>query len=209
MTLFSRLLIILTFFFVNNDIIAQYRYTFGPSSILHVNGKTNINRFQCISCEQITDRALNFTESIDHSIVTFSNGNLDIDVFQMDCGRKEMNKDFQKTLKADQFPQIKLSLISAETTQHERLLNCDQWASYRVFVNITIADVCHTEEVFAQVQKVDDSHFLCRGNMVVSFTDFGLEVPTAMLGLIRVKNALQIEFDLDIIVEQDDTQATH
>src|SRR5690606_5381559 len=125
---------------------------------------------------------------------------LKIDVNQLDCGSKPMNKDLQKTLKADEFPYITIALKEAQNLECDNILECDQWTAFETVANITLAQVTKTVSIPVQIMKTDQHRFRVSGSVKLSFSDFKLEPPTALLGLIKVKESLDIRFDLDVIL---------
>ena len=204
-------LLFITFVFIQSSFLiitpklktgfTHKEYKLRPSSILEVNGKTNINSFSCTSRERALRGKLSYQLEAETTTINFQNTKLKIAIQQLDCGAKAINKDLHKALQSDGYPNITIDLIQLFNLECKNLGNCDSWVNFEAVADIII--VCTSKSVYipVQVKKLDDFSYRIRGSKNLELCDFGIEPPTAMMGLIKVKNKIEINFDLFVDLE--------
>ena len=200
----SFLLILFEMLFVNgidriasND-MTSLDYRINSSSVLEVNGKTNINSFCCTAKETFSTKKLRYRQNSNGSLYMFEDAKLTLQTQNLDCGRKAINKDMKKTLQADKYPNIILHLKEIRNTACNDLSACNELTEVLAVADITIT--CNTIKYNfpVVVTKFTDSQFRVMGGTTLQLCDFEIEAPTALLGLIKVDDKLQIDFDLFI-----------
>jgi hypothetical protein len=140
----------------------------------------------------------------EHSIV-FTPMALDFSILNFDCGGIGINKDFRKALKAETYPNLLISPI--ELSFDPAFPN-----QYQSLVTISLAGKDNTiplelftlfpESRIASNQK--QSHrYIFAAEKKLLMTDFNIEPPRPLFGLIQVKNELVIE--LMILIENRST----
>lgn len=156
-------------------------------SEVSISGTSNVNSFRC---------CYNITKLEDPIPVSFESNNKNM-VFQstmlelksdcFDCGHKAINKDFKGLLKTEQFPRIKLKLISIEKASE--LKN-----TYNAKVEINIAEIINSYTFPVQVTRNEDIHII--GDLSIDLRDYQLEAPKKMMGLIIVHPDVVVNFNL-------------
>jgi hypothetical protein len=160
-------------------------------SRLAINGESNVNNFRCV-----VDRYYNadnlHLHSSQGSDYLFSENRIVINLMEFDCGRNLITRDFRESLNARREPEMVINFLSLDNLPTENAHNEDLTGSLR----ITIAGA--TNEVQITFSSNNDGNGTTRlnGSKVFHFSDFGLEPPARMLGLIHVKNELEVSFDL-------------
>ena len=171
-------------------------YLIKETSVLEVHGKTNINSFCCTSMESFENKTLNYFLDVEMGSVKMEGAKLKLTTNLLDCGKKVITKDMRKTLQSDKYPNIVLELKEIQNTKCHDLNSCDEWVDLWAIVDITLT--CETNRysfpVFAK--KLDEHIFRVSGDTSLQLCDFDIEAPTALLGLIKVKDGLNISFDL-------------
>lgn len=158
-----------------------------PMSTLCVEGKTNVNEFNCDFDVATINSKIPVTYSSKGESVNFSNATLILNNDCFDCGSKGINKDFNKLLKTESHPQIILTLNNLYLkTHHENTVEAS--------VCIKMAGVEKQYNVPVELNQKDNLDV--RGQMLLKISDFNLEPPQKMLGLIKVKNTITINFNL-------------
>jgi hypothetical protein len=164
---------------------------FVEGSTLTINGKSNITEFSCVSEHELTQRALAIEAATSTKSVTVSGAQLQLEVHKFNCGRAPINRDFRATLKAEQHPHIVLKL-------DEIIYNSDAPNYIQALMTINIAGVDRNEIVEIEVTDPSKEIVAVKGAKRLKITDFNLTPPTAMFGLIKVEDELDISFDLKI-----------
>lgn len=162
-----------------------------PESTLEIQGKTNINKFNCIfGVDNITSPfQVNFQESENN--LTFKNTQIVLDNDCFDCGNNMMNKDLRKLLKSEDYPNIKLALVQVHKTSKKNGSLAE--------VDISLAGI--TKRYFLAVNVIQGQHLSYSGSMDLDINDFNLEPPKKLMGAVKVNNIIQIVFDLKVTPE--------
>lgn len=205
---FASLLIILVGF-TNfgaswNSDFKLIEYQIRPTSLLEVNGKTNVNSFCCNSNERFQNSNLGYKFEEKGSLIYFQNTKFDIKIEQLDCGKKKINKDLFKALKVKDYPNITIDLKEVINLESNDLSLCIDWMEFEAITDITIT--CETRQLSIPilVKKLDSESYRIKGGTTLQLCDFDVEAPTALLGLIKVKDAIEFNFDLYVDIKSAD-----
>ena len=162
-----------------------------PQSQLLISGDTNISEFSCNFESKMlpSNCAVTFTDK--GNAIAFRNAVLVLNNRGFDCGNKQINKDFHALLQTGEHPSIILELkeISLKTA-----------TSAVARVNIKIAG---KEKLYELPVKVLSTPATCfEGKLQLDINDFGLEPPKKAFGLIKVKEDIEVSFNL-MVAEQE------
>ena len=165
---------------------------FSNQSKLSINGKSNVNDFQCISNHDLRQDSLNFTYQYTGESILVTNVNLNLEVNQFDCGKRGINRDFRNTLKHEEHPFIQITL-------NEVILDDSaDFSPSAAMLSIEIAGVKREYQVPLSEFSRQENSILVGGTKALQMTDFNLDPPTALFGLVQVSDELDIVFDLVI-----------
>lgn len=125
-----------------------------------------------------------------------------------DCGNDRMTRDLQETLRMEEHPEIRFELVDArvvdETVDDS---TPSSWHPVEALGTLTIAGTKRLMRIQATVRALDEAHFRLRGCTPIRMTYFGIDPPTKALGLIRVHNEVEVQFDLLAQPEEGSTDA--
>ena len=175
-------------------------YVLGPKSTLELNGKTNVNAFCCSSQESFPKGEITYQLDDGNATFYFKKTDLKINIQQLDCGARAINKDLQKALQSDQHPIINIALKQASNLECSQSMECDRWVEFEAIADISLACVTKTVSIPVHIKKLRDNQFRIAGNTTIYFKDFNLQPPTALMGFIKVKESIDIRFDLDAVL---------
>jgi hypothetical protein len=118
---------------------------------------------------------------------------------ELDCGKNAINKDLLKTLKADEYPNITLELCSLTFIEgaHD-----DEWQKVKAETFLTIAGTTRTMNMMVKAKQSGENKFKVKTSEELKLTDFGIEPPTALLGLVKVKDEMILHLDLEVKVSK-------
>jgi len=151
-------------------------------------GSTNVNKFTC-RFDYYNNDTLQYLRNHRTGKLNFSNNRMTIPVRSFDCGAKQISKDFRKTLKSEIYPELTIAFRSLENPFRENDCFIDG------VIDITLAGVTTTYTV-GYLVRLDKNTIFLNGIHPVNFSDFGLEAPTKLQGLIKVDEVLNVEFNL-------------
>jgi len=187
--------------FENSEPVFQYKeYLLGPNSTLEINGKTNINSFCCSSKEGFPKGSVSYQLENETATFYFKNTDLKINIQQLDCAVRSINRDLRKTLQADEYPTITIALKQASNLDCSNTLDCDRWIEFEAIADITLTCVTKTFSIPIYIKKKNENQFQITGTTTLFFKEFGLVPPSALMGLIKVKESIDIKFDLYVIL---------
>lgn len=173
---------------------AQTVITPDAESKLWIEGRSNINRFSCMA-EEYEGEAIIGSQTIrefagqsDEQIRL----ELKIPVRSFECGRSRMNRDLYDALKSDEFFYITFDFKDARTLPGS---NTD---SYKLEIEgvLTIAGTSRDIKFEAEGFLLDNNQMRAIGQKTIRMSDYNVEPPTGLLGLVRAENELTVHFDL-------------
>ncbi len=162
------------------------------SSTLYLEGSSNVSNFSCVWRQDKPLGAFVFSPNSQGDSLHFSGAGIDIEIRTLDCGNQRMNHDLYQTLNASLFPHIDIALHEATLMN----IGDHEYSTYKTLVDITMNNHKLKTGVELDVQSMGESTWSFRGRKKLKMSDFNVDPPTAMLGLVRVKDEITIVFDL-------------
>jgi len=124
--------------------------------------------------------------------IRFVKNRMSVPVRSFDCGARPISKDFWETLQAERYPRLEIRLWS---------LHCNSirdGSRVRGQVDISLAGVTKRFTIEYEIITQRGNIIRLKGRQPVQFSDFALKAPEKFNGLIKVKEILDVEFDLVI-----------
>lgn len=179
--------------------VFSFQSTFVPlnESRLWIQGSSNVNQFECFAENYAGEATVPNMEEAP-SVINASSEllllKIDIEVDSFDCGKQRMNKDLQKALQAEKFPEI--TFLYQDATLLSEPQNRSDGFELRVHGLLTVAGT--TKEIYftTEAYYINQQRVRAVGETTINMADFGVEPPTALMGLIRANEELTVNFDL-------------
>jgi hypothetical protein len=178
----------ISFTTVEEDIV--HNLIVQPSSAILIDGKSNVNKFRCTSDQYNGSDTLIF-KTVNNKTV-FVRGNVKLNASGFDCGMRAITKDFAETINVEKFPFITIEFISFEEVLHYKTTE-ERFLSK---LKLTLASVSKTVELRCGAKKDAQGLIHLKGARNFTFSDFGLDPPEKMGGLIKVDEKLNVNFHL-------------
>lgn len=159
------------------------------NSKLGVVGSTNVNTFNCdLNFEDINSKIKAFYQK-DGNKIKFQDAYLKLSNECFDCGSRLMNKDFLEMLDTKNHPYIILDLkeIAKNPKRPEEVI---------ALVNISMAGHSNFYSIWLTTQQ--SNNLKASGCLSLKLSDFDLEPPKKVMGLVVVEDAIDINLDLNI-----------
>jgi len=112
---------------------------------------------------------------------------LKLGIKNFDCGRRGINRDFRNSLKSDEYPTIDLKLLSFAPS--DSLLE-----EVNVLISLAGAEKKYILEFTSSYSS--DGIVKIEGEQKLAMSDFNIDPPRALFGLIKVQDELTITFTL-------------
>lgn len=171
----------------------SYKILLNDSSRLIINGSSNIIDYSCELTQELSLKPLIVNVTTKNRSFYTENAQLYLQVNLFDCGLAKMNRDFQETLKAEEYPIMKIQVNQIYQNLPGDLNLTD---SLSANVIITIADVSNYYDIKFSYRVRSDGLIEINGSQFMQMQDFAIEPPTTFFGLIRVYGELEIELKL-------------
>lgn len=159
-------------------------------SYLKILGTTNVNTFSCGYVGKIAADTLSIHMQWEEDRILLNDAILEVEVARFDCGQSVMNKDFRKLLQYEEFPDLKINILSlmiSSQTHYEALAK----------VNIKIAGKEGVYEVPVRRDEDKEEQYYT-GRQAINIRDFSLEPPKKFLGMVEVDEEVVIDFRLNL-----------
>ncbi len=164
------------------------------SSVLRVDGSTNINTFNCMVPDYASQDTLTCTKNPGRDPGILMTGHLSLPVFSFDCHNSMMTADLRKTLKAKSFPMLNISFLSLKKFPELKTTpeNISGW------VNIELAGVMKKYEVSYTLSMDEQKIIHLVGTRSINFSDFNITPPKKLGGIIQTRDRLDVAFHLSL-----------
>jgi hypothetical protein len=184
------------------DLRSAKTYRIGTQSRLTLEGTTNVNHFSCDCLESFPAQVF-YVDKLDdeNCSIVFRETALNLKVRSLDCGNKMMNKDMYDALNAHMFPNIQIELLRVSEERCDLLGEEMNWVKFIAHSRITLNGEQKDYWINVIVRKTGHNQFRFIGDKVLSMKDFGIEPPTAALGMVKVYDEIKISLDMQVIVE--------
>jgi len=170
------------------------RWIVQKTSTLSINGRTNINRFSCTVNEYTEPDTITCLKSAyinDPQGIPLT-GVLRINIEDFNCRNRMMTGEFKKTLKSKLYPQLKILFINLEKMP----FSGNDAEIIKGNVDIELAGISRRFEIAYTSCGTDASGLQLVGSRTFGFSDFQLQPPQKMGGLVRVNDRLNVQFIL-------------
>ncbi|PRY49185.1 hypothetical protein B0I27_11270 [Arcticibacter pallidicorallinus] len=191
---FALLTFLLSSFSLHKSSPAPTRWVVMNGGSLRVKGTTNINTFNCdISGYSTPDTILLYRGQMQEGLLPLR-GRIGLNVKLFDCHHAVMTADLRKTLKAKEFPQLKIIFISLEKFPNLS----SRESKIKGTVDIELAGKVKRFLVDYTFKLDNQRNIQLLGERDVNFSDFGLTPPRKLGGMIQTDNKLSVEFKLTL-----------
>lgn len=167
------------------------RLVLQPGSRLTIEGTSNLHAWSCAASAIVADIRTQMNEAGTTEAVDFVS--IEIPVARIECKNDKMNENLVKALRAESNPRI-----AFRTTGPRNLPVPDPLgrvsASFRG--NLTVAGVTKPVNLAVQATTNPDGSIRITGSKAFLMTQFGIDPPTAMLGMLKTANRFTVRFDL-------------
>ncbi|GAB3914654.1 YceI family protein [Mucilaginibacter boryungensis] len=165
-----------------------FRLTPEKDATIKVLGSSNVHDWTLTSSAMESQGEFKIDENQLHSIAAFT---FSVNAKSLKSEHESMDSRTYKTMKADQYPKVTYKLASAT-------INPAGKNKYQVKAtgDLTIAGVTQTIIMNITATVNPDNTITVTGSENLKLTDYKIEPPSFMLGAMKVKNDLTIQFNL-------------
>jgi len=181
---------------------SQVQYLPHPDSRLWIEGSSNVNQFECVAREYNGDAIIR--REISGGVDSFENDDqlsirVEIHVEGFECGRSRMNRDLRNALKSSRFPTI--TFVFGNAVQINSAPETNGAIRFEVSGILTVAGNSQNVTFELDGNFLDDGRIRVTGKKEIKMTDYDVEPPTGLFGLVRADDELTVHFDLYVLEE--------
>lgn len=169
-----------------------------PQSILQIQGKTNVNSFQCYCAPPASVVNVNAESSSETQKINFKKAELTVLTKSLDCRHKIMNRDMYQTLKAEYYPTITLSLSQVLIPLNNINARWKLEGPVTTEAFLTLAGMKRKIDLLVTISQPFSNIYRFTAKKSLLLTDFGITPPTVLMGMVKVKNEIILDIDLYI-----------
>ncbi|MDX1630122.1 MAG: YceI family protein, partial [Fulvivirga sp.] len=167
-----------------------------PGSTISLEGKTNINSFNCLNCEEIVNYSSKVQVEVTNDSWKLDNAFLNIKAAGFDCEINELTRDFKELLCVESYPYLKIKVKKLK-----KVSTSNDYTIYNATIDLTIAGTKNEVVVPITADQQEDK-VICTGQTKIDVTDFNITPPTKMFGLIKVKKEILVNFYLELQINE-------
>lgn len=164
-------------------------------SQMMIHGEANIHHFSCHLRNAFDSTPFKLRGVLEGKRIYLKVGRINIPVNKLDCGADKINEDMVDLLKGKNHPEIFLDFLDFSAPEWKKkgeFLNSTAHAK----INITLAGVTIPYFVHLDMVKVNDNNILLSGQKKLKMTDFKIKPKTYLFGLVKIKELIEIDFEL-------------
>lgn len=150
---------------------------------ISIKGSSNVNEFELINASP----SISETSEADTNNGTFRKIQIAVDNFT--SPNEQMIEDFKKMVDAGSYPFITIFIEQKELADFDETTGLTNFKT-----KISIAGVSGNYTVPCIIESKLDGGYYLDGSFPIKLTDFGIEPPEKLLGLVQVKNKVFINF---------------
>lgn len=181
----------------SSNTVKSLKVVLEKNSNLVINGKTNVNKFQCAYEGALPYDTMAVEVNGADNKFFIDNAQASVQVKRFDCGAGGITNDFRDLLKADQHPLLKINILSFTMKPSDE--SDHQWDQGKAEVEFTIAGESVVYPVNFDILDQDHDQFYV-GTLTIDITDFSLQPPSKFLGLLVVNKEVEIDFKINLQV---------
>ena len=180
------MLLFISFIFITGCLQAQSLKVNSKTSTMTIYGTTNVHDFK----SKVTQIKGEVVVSSSKKIQSL---NVEIPVRSIKSGEKGMDTKTYEAFNEGKFPTISFQLADASSLQ----INGDD-ISVTLTGNLTMAGTTRKISFKTTGKNLKPGAYEFKGSIALKMTDFKMKPPTAMLGVMKVGDAITLKFDINV-----------
>jgi polyisoprenoid-binding protein YceI len=181
-----HMMLFVSIIFITGNIQAQSLRINSKTSSMTIYGTTNVHDFKS-KVEQING------ELVVSSSKKIQSLNVEIPVRSIKSGEKGMDNKTYEAFNDKKFPRITFQLVDVSSLQ----ISGDE-INVIVSGNLTMAGTSRRISFKTTGKKLKPGTYEFKGSIPIKMTDYKMKPPTAMLGVMKVGDAITLKYDINL-----------
>jgi hypothetical protein len=166
------------------------RWVVAGNSSLNIEGRSNLSPFCCEVTKYLESDTLQYVKNESTRQFVFNNSSLTVNINDFDCHQRIITHDFRKTLKANQNRFLKIQFISLDA------FDARNPQTVRGKVEILLAGQIKCTTIDFKTSPTSTGLIQMNGTKTLLFSEFNLTPPKKLAGFIRIKEEINVNFQL-------------
>lgn len=158
-------------------------------SQVEILGKTSLSDFRCAAPLRLPGKAFEWQESQSYNV---RNVLLPIYIRSLNCGNRLFNEVMYGALRAKKFPNIVIEVREVVIP----LIPVSNEMSVRFYATVQLNGYTKAYWISAKTSRRSSNTFRVIGKQALKMTDFGVQPPIAVGGVVQTMNDIVIGFDI-------------
>jgi polyisoprenoid-binding protein YceI len=166
-----------------------------PGSEVSIAGTSNVHDFSCKTnrINAYIDVDPGYAKDLTKLTRPIVSVQVNIAVRSLSCGKKQMDENMYKTLKADQNQLIKYTLSGYDLVDPSSTAFAAKTKG-----TLMIMGKEKVVEIKVDAARLAEGRATAQGEETLLMSDFGIKPPSFMLGTLRVGNEIKVKFNLKL-----------
>jgi hypothetical protein len=177
------------------DALTVYKSAAKPDNTFNVHGDSTLHQFTIDVSQysiQLDAPSLKTKEDLQSSLTSNSlQLHVLVSVKGLESGKKKMNKIMWDALQAKQFKEI---TFSSQNSVHQEMPGNQSSVTFNG--DLTISGQTRPISLVTTIEVTPTLKI--QGSFDLKMTDFGIPPPTAMMGMMKTKDPIQVEFEWNL-----------
>jgi len=161
------------------------KFNFTSETKIFIDGTSSLHDWTC----EVTKSVGTYSTGSSASALAIESGQLVVNVDDIECGKRTMNKKVNKALTGNDAKSITFKLSSATATD-----KADQAFDLAIVGTLEIAGVTKPIELTAMGAATGTNQVQFEGSVSVVMSEYGVDPPTALLGTLHTGDEVTIRF---------------
>jgi hypothetical protein len=193
MKVFLYLSLLPIFLFSQENKVIREVYVIENSSVRLI-GNSNVTGYSCNLIDLSNNDNVPIKSLRKGTLIEMDNAVVDLKAKGFNCDNKAMTKDFLNAIKSEVYPNIKIEFLSYQL--NSKVEDSPNQKKIKANIIISLAGVERTFVIFLESIHFKMDEFTIAGRKKVTMTDFNVVPPTALLGMVKVEDAIEFKFDI-------------
>lgn len=164
---------------------------------ISIEGRSNLGPFRCDISQRLKSTDMIVESTFDGHQLSFDSLKFAFKTDAFKCALEPMTQDLRSTLKSAEYPFIYLSLKKLRIKPDNREI---EFVKVKAETTVIIAGVeVDTDLENVLVTNYSDSLMTIQGKHIFQLSQFDLDPPSRLWGLVRVRNELEIDFLIELL----------
>ena len=157
-------------------------------------GNSNVTDYSCKLYDLSNNSHISIKSEVYGHTIKLENAVISLKSNGFECDNKIMTKDFYKTIKGAQFPEIKVEFLQFTLVQDIAKYQIQKDIPAKLLIQL--AGKSNQYSTLLKSFSIHSNQLTMSGSIEVLMTDFDIDPPTALFGAVKTDDEIQVDFNI-------------